>query len=97
MKCKEDIFLKLHNLEQDLKPFGVKRIGIFGSFARDAARPESDIDLLVEFVETPGLLQLAELHLLLENALARRVDLATDDMLCPELKDQVLHEVVYHD
>lgn len=97
MKTKDDIFAKLKKLESDLKPFGIARIGVFGSYARGKPRPDSDIDLLIEFVETPGLLQLAELHLLLEQAMACRVDLATKEMLAPSLKDQVLDEVVYHD
>jgi hypothetical protein len=32
-----------------LKPYGVRRVGIFGSFARGQERPDSDIDVLVEF------------------------------------------------
>ncbi|MDV7340414.1 nucleotidyltransferase family protein [Terasakiella sp. A23] len=97
MKNKEDIFKKLISLERDIAPFGVSRIGLFGSYARGNPRPDSDIDLLVEFINTPGLLQLAELHLLLEKSMARRVDLATHDMLSANLKDKVLEEVVYYD
>lgn len=95
MKTKEDIFRKLATLQADLDELGIVRIGLFGSFARGKPRADSDIDLLVEFINTPGLFQMAELHLQLEKGLGRRVDIATREMLSPQLKEQVLDEVVY--
>ncbi|NVJ91427.1 MAG: nucleotidyltransferase domain-containing protein [Methylocystaceae bacterium] len=97
MKNKEDIFTRLHAIKDELACFGVARVGLFGSYARDTPRPNSDIDLLVEFHHTPSLLELAELHLKLEELLACRVDIATKEMLSKDLRDAVLDEVVYHD
>ncbi|GGF67164.1 nucleotidyltransferase [Terasakiella brassicae] len=89
------IFEKLNTLQDELKPFCIARIGVFGSFARGTPRSDSDIDMLIEFAETPGLLQLAELRLKLEEIFGRRVDIATREMLASDMKDNVLSEVIY--
>lgn len=56
--------------------FGVKRIGLFGSYAKDAANEDSDIDLVVEF-ERPIGFKFIELAEYLERLLGRRVDILT--------------------
>ncbi len=56
--------------------FGVKRIGIFGSYARGEASPESDVDLLVEF-ERPIGWEIVDLHDYLEELLGMKVDLVS--------------------
>ena len=70
---------------------GIRRIALFGSALRDDFRPDSDIDLLVEFQpeHTPGLLHLAQMELELEDALGRPVELRTPEDLSPYLRDQV--------
>lgn len=70
---------------------GVARIALFGSHARDEARPESDIDLVVEFVtgRTPDLFAFAGLKLELEARLGATVDLFTPDSLHPGLRDRI--------
>ena len=70
---------------------GIRRIALFGSALRDDFRPDSDIDLLVEFrpEHTPGLLHLAQMELELEDALGRPVELRTPEDLSPYLRDQV--------
>jgi predicted nucleotidyltransferase len=94
---KNDIFNTLDKMQDELKPFCIARIGLFGSFARGTARTDSDIDMLVEFAETPGLLQLAQLRMKLEETFGRRVDIATREMLASDMKDNVLSEVVYNE
>lgn len=56
--------------------FGVKRIGIFGSFATGKARRTSDIDLVVEFHQNPGL-DFFQMSNYLEKKLGRRTDILT--------------------
>lgn len=56
--------------------FGVRRIGLFGSFARDTASQDSDVDLVVDF-ERPIGLGFMELVEYLETLLGRKVDLLT--------------------
>lgn len=70
---------------------GVRRLRLFGSALRGELRPDSDIDLLVEFEpgRTPGLLRLAGLELELEALLGRRVDLRTPADLSRHFRDDV--------
>jgi predicted nucleotidyltransferase len=68
---------------------------LFGSAARNEARPESDIDFLVEFSQPVGLFQFIGLKQYLESLLGRPVDLGTVASLKPRLKETVLREMVY--
>lgn len=72
--------------------FGVRGLWVFGSFARGDQRPESDVDLLVEFDRPTSLLTLGSLHAALEDMLERRVDIGTLDSLRPAMREQVLAE-----
>ena len=75
--------------------FGVKKIGIFGSYARETAVTNiSDVDILVEFSRPIGW-EIVDLHAYLENLLGKEVDLVTVNALKPELKSAILSEVVY--
>lgn len=77
-----------------LRKHGVRRAGIFGSTARGEARPESDLDLLVEFEEGRSLLDLVDLRLVLEDLLGREADVVTYASLHPGLRERVLEEQV---
>ncbi len=78
------------------KKYGVKRIGIFGSFARGNAKEGSDVDVIVEFREdAENFDNYIELKYFLEEAFGKDVDLVTIDALRPQLKDDILREVVY--
>ena len=75
--------------------FGVEKIGVFGSYARDTAVTNiSDVDILVEFSRPIGW-EIVDLHAYLENLLGKEVDLVTVNALKPELKSAILSEVVY--
>ena len=56
--------------------YGVERLGLFGSYARDSAGEESDVDIVVEFSRPIGL-QFVELAEFLECVLGKRVDILT--------------------
>ncbi len=56
--------------------FGVRRIGLFGSFAKGEQKEDSDIDILIEF-EKPIGLKFVELAEYLEKVLGRQVDVLT--------------------
>ena len=77
-----------------LRQHSVLRAGVFGSFARGSAGPESDLDLLIELPEGKTLLDLERLALDLEAALGRKVDLVTYRALNPRLREKVLSEQV---
>jgi predicted nucleotidyltransferase len=69
-------------------------LSVFGSVARGEARPESDVDLLVEFSAPVGLFEFVRLRRFLEEILGARVDLVTPDALKPQLKQAVLREAI---
>ena len=74
--------------------YPIKSLSLFGSVARDEARPDSDIDILVEFNHPVGLFQFIELQQRLEEILGCEVDLGTPRSLKPYIKQQVLQEAV---
>ena len=75
--------------------YKVKSMGVFGSFVRGKQKKKSDIDILVEFSETPDLFEFLDLEEYLKEILGRKVDLVTKNALKPLIKDRILSEVVY--
>ena len=71
----------------------IRRLALFGSILRDDFRPDSDVDVLVEFEpgHTPGLAFFA-IQRELSEMLGRRVDLNTPACLSPYYRDEVLAE-----
>ena len=74
--------------------FTVSRIGVFGSFARGDAGPESDVDIIVELAE-PTFDHYMDLKFRLEEVLQRPVDLVMADTVKSRLKPIIEQEVVY--
>ncbi len=75
--------------------YRVKKIGIFGSYIRKEAGRKSDVDILVEFSETPGFFEFIRLENFLKKLLGIKVDLATKEALKPLIKKEILKETVY--
>lgn len=76
--------------------YHVRRIGVFGSFARGDEKEGSDIDVLVDLEEEYETFDnYMDLKFFLEDLFGRKVDLVTVDALRPQLKDDILREVVY--
>jgi len=75
--------------------FGVARLSLFGSVARDEAATGSDVDLLVEFDKPVGLFSFLELQDHLETLLGCAVDLGTPQSLKPRLRARVMAELVH--
>jgi predicted nucleotidyltransferase len=73
---------------------GVRRIRVFGSVARSEARPDSDIDLLVEYQPGHGGFAFVEFCEGVERLLGRRVDVVTERSLHPLVRDRVLAQAV---
>jgi uncharacterized protein len=90
--------MELRDLSEQVVPtlrrFGVVRAGVFGSVVRGEARPESDLDLLVEFEQGRTLFDLVELKDELSRVLGRRADVLTYGSLHPLLRDRVLRDQV---
>ena len=75
--------------------YNVKKIGLFGSAVRNDFTKKSDLDILVEFSETPTFFEFLDLEEYLSKLLERQVDLATKKGLKPVIKKEILKEVVY--
>ena len=73
---------------------GAHNVRIFGSVARGEARPESDVDFLVEMDSGRSLLDLIELSQDLETLLQCKVDILTDQGLSPYLEQRIHAEAV---
>src|SRR5689334_3903102 len=73
---------------------GAKRIRIFGSVARNEARPDSDVDFLVDLEPGRSLFDLGGLLMDLQDLLGRKVDVVTEKGLHRYIRQRVLNEVV---
>ena len=90
---REAVIARLAAAEPDIRALGVAMLALFGSVARGAARPNSDVDLLVQF--SPGQKSYGRfiaLSDLLESLLQRRVELVTTEALSPFLGPRILAE-----
>ncbi|WP_089721778.1 type VII toxin-antitoxin system MntA family adenylyltransferase antitoxin [Candidatus Entotheonella palauensis] len=67
-------------------------LGVFGSFARGEAKPDSDLDLVVRFASRKSLLALVRLERELSEALGRKVDVLTEASISPYLRDHIRAE-----
>lgn len=85
--------LSIHKDELRTK-YRVKEIGIFGSYAREAQKESSDIDIMVAFEKIPGLLKFLELENHLSDLLGHDVDLVRKEAIREELKESILRDTV---
>lgn len=88
---KKDIVLEiLSNLKPELvRRFGVTRLALFGSTARDEARPDSDVDIVVEFNGPATSKRFFGVQFRLEDEFGCPVDLVTEKALRPELRPYI--------
>ena len=76
--------------------FGVKKIGVFGSFVRGEERPDSDVDVLVEFRRGQETFDhYMDLKFYLEDLFGRSVDLVMKGAVKRRLREYIMNEVVY--
>lgn len=85
---------RLRDHRDAIAGFGVASLAVFGSTARDTARPDSDVDILAEFVGPATFDGYMGLKFYLEDLLGVRVDLVTEQGLRPELRAAVEREAV---
>lgn len=94
MFTRNDIMDLLEREKDSIRSFGVSELGVFGSFARNEQRADSDVEVLVElqretFRDYMGLLGF------LESLFGRKVDLVMKDTIKPIIRDRVLAEIIY--
>lgn len=99
MLGKDQVIATLRNHRDYLATeFGVRRIGLFGSFASDQAGPSSDIDLVVDF-EKPVGFQFLELVDYLEGIFDRDVEVLTpagiENIRLKDVADRIAESIIY--
>lgn len=95
MKTLDEIknILKSHK-EKIKERYGVKEIGIFGSYVRGEQTEKSDVDILVDFYELSDVFDLLRLERSLHRLLNCKVDVVRKQAIRKELRDRVLSEVI---
>jgi predicted nucleotidyltransferase len=78
-------------LDECCRKHAIRRLAFFGSVLRDDFRPDSDVDVLVEFLpgRTPGFFRLFDMEDELSLILGRKADLRTREDLSPYFRDEV--------
>lgn len=94
----EDVRERLRAVSRELEELGLTRIHLFGSVARGDPRPDSDVDLVVEYSGAMTFGRLARILDLLEGALGREVDVLTpgglEVMRRPDVRERIRGEMV---
>jgi predicted nucleotidyltransferase len=81
-------------LREISRKHGVRRLRVFGSFARGDAGPGSDLDLLIALEPGRGFRDLLDFCDEVEASLHRKVDALMEDGLSPYIRDRVLEEAI---
>ncbi|HDY67823.1 MAG TPA: nucleotidyltransferase [Candidatus Scalindua sp.] len=96
VRNKKDIVSVIKRNKDKIESFGVKRLGLFGSYVRNEHNPQSDIDILVEFVhDLKTFDNFIHLSFLLEDILEHHIELVTTESLSPYIKPNIIKEVEY--
>ena len=86
----------MHENQEEIEKYGVKRIGLFGSFIANKQKSNSDIDILVEFKKGKKTFDnYMDLKFFLEGLFKRDVDLVVKESLKVNLKSNILRRVKY--
>ena len=93
---KSELIAQLHQHSRRISGYGVQRLGIFGSFAKDCANDSSDVDFFIEFI--PGKKtfdNFMELAFCLEEITGRKIELVTRQSLNKYIGKYILQEIEY--
>ena len=92
---REELFEILRDHREEMRRcFRVSSLRVFGSIARDEASECSDVDLLVDFIETPRFREFMDLRIYLEDLLGREVDLITESGLRDRVRTSVEEDAI---
>jgi len=91
---RDEILVKLQENRETIRRLGVRRGGIFGSYARNEQTEASDMDFLVEF-EKKTFNNYMDLKFLLQDLFGHSVDLVIADTIKPRIRSIILQETVY--
>jgi predicted nucleotidyltransferase len=89
------VISRIRKHRPQLTQLGVKSLALFGSVARGDARPESDVDILVEFEGRATFDRFMDTKYYLEDVLGCHVDLVVPDAIKPRMKPSIMQDLVY--
>lgn len=96
---RQGIHLESESIAALCRRYGISKLSLFGSVLTEAFRPDSDVDVLIEFPtgETPSLLTLGAIQSELQQLIGREVDLKTPEFLSRYFRAEVMRsaEVQY--
>ncbi len=96
MKTFKDVEKIINRNKKELREkYGLKQLGIFGSYVKGEQNEGSDIDMLVEVERPMGFIKFIRLENYLSQILGIKVDLVTKKALKPHIGRQILQEVQY--
>ena len=96
MTVKQKILSTIDRNRQQIKALGVRRIGLFGSFARQQQKFKSDVDFLVEFNKKKKTFDnYMDLKFFLEKQFRRKVDIVLKDSLKDSVKETLSKDITY--
>lgn len=90
----DEVISVLRRQMGEIRAYGVARLAVFGSCVRGEDRPDSDVDILVEFEAPVSIFKFLDVKDYLETILGRPVDLVMRGALKPQLRDRILAEAV---
>ena len=93
-RTKEEILRILEDNQAAIKRYGVRRLGLFGSYARGDGGEASDLDFVVEF-DRKSFDAYMDLKTFLENLFGTRVDLVLESAVKPRLRRVISEEAVH--
>ena len=76
-----------------MQKHGAEKVGVFGSYARNEARTDSDLDLMVWFKDQKSLLGMIRIERELSELLGVKIDLLTEQAVSPYLIDRITQEI----
>ena len=95
---KNDVLSSLEKLKHNLENnFGISIIGLFGSYSRNQANPNSDVDIIFEVAKETkfSMFQYLKLNKLLEDTFKLKVDLVREGNVKEALKPYIQKDVIY--
>ena len=96
IQTKENIISLIRANQKQIRSFGVKRLGLFGSVVRGQQKANSDVDVLVEFDPKQKTFDnFVNLSSFLENLFSRYVEVVTPESLSPYIGPHIIKEVEY--